>query len=169
MNPSIDIHCLNLGRLLANFQTLELYIRAVLSECPGAAYHGLKPNENIYDCVVGCELNESPMTNFDSLSDLIKGFNKAADAAGWEKIDPTLVSIRDALAHGRIAYSDPQDPHPRLMKFSRPQAGKVQVTFNEKMSHAWFEKHIARVYKAISLMEKYSYELREQKKGGNAQ
>ena len=50
-----------------------------------------------------------------------------------------LVELRDALAHGRIAATSPSGP-PRLIKFDRPQNGRVRVTYNDELNEAWFKR-----------------------------
>ena len=159
MKRSIQTHMTNLGGVIANLQTLEFYIRAVLSELPESESCGLKPNENIYDLEVGHELLECPMTNFDALGDLIRKFNKVAAQRGWGQVDGGLVEIRDALAHGRVAYPSDDHQYPHLMKFSKPANGKVRITFNEAMTPTWFETLIKRSVAAHKILEAASLEL----------
>ena len=160
MKRSVDTHIRNLGALVANLQTLEFYLRAVLSELPGSAPCGLAPGQNIYDLTVGDELACCPMTDFDTLRELIKKYNRVAVVRGWHQVDTSLVEIRDALAHGRIAYPTDDHQYAHLMKFSKPdEEGKVYMTFNDEMSTEWFEKHIKRTAAAHQAVSDASHQL----------
>lgn len=162
----IQQYCQNLGGVIANLQGLEFYIRCVLSELPDSPPHGLAEGENIFDCKVGHELLESPMTNFDALGALIAKFNLVAKTYGWDQLDTQLVQIRDALAHGRVAYPNDEGRFPHLMKFSKPRDGKVQVSFNAELSTDWFAQHIRLTQLAQDVVERASHDLEHRIKGG---
>lgn len=163
---NIQQYCQNLGAVIANLQGLEFYIRCVLSELPDSPPHGLAEGENIFDCKVGSELLESPMTNFDTLGTLIAKFNLVAKTYGWDQLDMQLVQIRDALAHGRVAYPDDDEHFPHLMKFSKPRESKVQVSFNAELSTQWFAQHIRLTKLAQEIVERASQDLEHRVKGG---
>ncbi|MVW64227.1 hypothetical protein GPY61_30305 [Massilia sp. NEAU-DD11] len=101
------------------------------------------------------------MTNFDTLTQLISKYNRAAGSFGWGLVDMEIVSLRDALAHGRVAYSGDQERHPRLMKFDKPSDGKVRVCYNEEMSADWFNKHIKATKRALDAVEEASHQLQQ--------
>lgn len=129
---------INLGAVVANMQSLEFYIRCVLSELPGSAPHGLAENQNIYDCQIGYELLDSPMTNFDSLGQLISKYNSAARDFGWHSLDAALVAVRDALAHGRVAYSGDEERYQTRHTFASMMlsAGEHPMWVAQQMGHA---------------------------------
>jgi len=156
MKMTPEIHCNCLGSLVANLQTLEFYIRAILSELPGAKPCGLVAGQNIFEAKVGDELLDCPMTSYASLAKLIEDFNKVAPEYKWKTIDLFWVAIRDALAHGRIAYAFDDKHDAFLMKFSRPVDGKVEVTFNEEMNYAWFQTKITKLAQIHSDLAEYS-------------
>lgn len=161
MNRSVETHLRNLGALVANLQTLEFYLRAVLSELPDSSSCGLAPSGNIYDLKVNDEVLSCPMTDFDTFGELIKKYNRVASTRDWGYVDTTLVDIRDALAHGRVAYPSDEHRYARLMKFSKPcKDGKLRVTFNDEMSPEWFEKHIKRTSGAHRTVSDASLQLR---------
>lgn len=160
---NIEHHCRSLGGVIANLQSLEFYIRCVLSELPGSAPHGLQEDQNLYECKVGHELLESPMTNFDTLTQLISKYNHAAQSFDWEPVDAMLVEIRDALAHGRVAYSGDEEHYARLMKFDKPRNGKVRVCFNVELSPGWFDQQIRATKRALDSVEQASHVLQEHK------
>jgi hypothetical protein len=82
------------------------------------------------------------------LGQLIKKFNSEMKRRGLNEIDEHLIAVRDALAHGRVSAPNPNDEI-RLLKFSKPENGRVRVEFNEVMSAAWFKGQIIRVREAI--------------------
>ena len=92
----------NLGSLLANFQSLELGLRAFLQQLPDARPLGIPYGEDIYSFPAGQAVPESELTSYDSLGRLIDKYNEAARDQGLAEIDHGLVDIRDALAHGRV-------------------------------------------------------------------
>jgi len=59
-------------------------------------------------------------------------------------VDASLVDVRDALAHGRMAASL-LERNFALIKFTRPYAGRVEVGFREEMSKEWMKNQISRV------------------------
>ena len=148
---NIDKHKMQLGALLSNFQSLEFMLRGFLQAQPTARPFDTEYENDIYGFPVGTELQENEFTNYDSLSVLITKFNNEMNKRGLPLIDPDLVEIRDALAHGRVSSATPND-HLRLIKFDRPVNGKVRVVFNEKMTDSWFSLQIKRVFEAIKFV-----------------
>ena len=136
-----------------NFQSLEFALRAFLQTLPSARPLGIPHGIDIYTYPVGTELPESELTSYDSLGKLIDKFNAEMNARGLSGIDPRLVEIRDALAHGRVSSASIDD-NLRLLKFDKPLNGKVRITFNEKMTEAWFAAQTKYVYEAILLVAK---------------
>ena len=145
---TLDEHAYSLGKLLANFQSLEFILRAFLWNLPLAPSCGVPCGTDIYSLPVGTELDECAFTNYDSLGKLIEKYNLGAGDRRLPQIDPTLVDIRDALAHGRVS-TDSLDQPPRLLKFSCPRNGRVRITFNEQLTQSWFKHQIHRVCEAI--------------------
>lgn len=144
-----DEHCKLLGKLIGNFQSLEFILRAYLQALPSARPLGIPYGNDIYSYSVGSELDESEITSYDTLGDLIKKFNTEMKKQEHPTIDVTLVEVRDALAHGRVSSNNPDDTM-RLLKFDRPdKKGHIRVVFNEQMDEAWFEFQIKRVLQAI--------------------
>lgn len=143
-----DEHAFYLGKLLVNFQSLEFALRAYLQDQPDARPFELPDGTDIYLCPVGAELPENEFTSYDTLGQLIKKYNDKIRARGGAPIDDTLVELRDALAHGRVAAKGDID-NDHLLKFSKPREGKVQVTFNQEMSVEWFKEQYKRVNGAL--------------------
>jgi len=149
-----DEHARYLGKLVANFQSLEFILRAFLQQLPTAPPVGLAHGTDIYSFPVGREVPENELTNFDSLGQLVKKFNSEMKRRGLNEIDEHLIAVRDALAHGRVSAANPNDEM-RLLKFSKPKNGRVRVEFNEVMSAAWFKGQLIRVHEAILAVQRH--------------
>lgn len=150
---TFDEHVNFLGKLIANLNSLEFRLRAFLQELHTARPLGLPNGTDIYTLPLGTELPESEITSYDSLGELIEKFNGIARQKGFLEIDKRIVEIRDAFAHGRVSSPTISD-HLRLIKFSKPQNGKIKITFNEELNEKWFKKNIKLVYDAIILVDK---------------
>lgn len=140
-----------LGKLVSNLQSLEFILRAYLQQLPNSRPFGIPEGEDIYQYPVGSELPLNEITNWDTLGQLIDKHNQWAVNQGEEKIDKSIVVIRDALAHGRVSASSPDDSL-RLLKFSRKFNSKVRVEFNEVLSLEYFNQQINCVSKAIMMV-----------------
>jgi hypothetical protein len=91
----------------------------------------------------------SKITGYDTLRELIIDFNNEMKNRRLSTIDVTLVDLRDAIAHGRVSSSSPDDTM-RLLKFDKPdKEHRVRVAFNQQMDEAWFESQIQRVHQAV--------------------
>jgi hypothetical protein len=149
-----DEHYKLLGGLVGSFQSLEFILRGFLQELPSARPIGIPYGTSIYSFPVGTELLESELTSYATLGALIKKFNTEMDARGLPTIDVALVNVRDALAHGRVSSSSPNNTM-RLIKSDKPDnKRRVRVAFNERMTKAWFKVQIARVGQAIRAVHK---------------
>ena len=144
-------YSVRLGKLVSNLQSLEFILRAYLQQLPNSRPFGIHEGEDIYQYSVGSELPVNEITSWDSLGQLIDKHNQWAVTQGEEEIDESIVELRDALAHGRVSASSPNDSL-RLLKFSRPVNGKVRVVFNEMLSLEYLDRHIKRVHKAIMIV-----------------
>jgi len=142
-----------LGGVVGNLHSLEFVLRAFLQQLPSARPFGLPHGTDIYNSPVGTELPENELTNYDSLNVLIERFNKEMALRGLQGVDPSIVDLRDALAHGRVSAASPES-HLRLLKFDRPINGRVRVTFNAELDEAWFKDQTKRTYQAIELVAK---------------
>ncbi len=64
-------------------------------------------------------------------------------------IDTSVVVIRDALAHGRIAGQAPSFPL-SLLKFGKPNKKMVQILTKAVMDLAWFKDNLTLVHEQIN-------------------
>lgn len=146
-------HIDGLGRLVANLQSIEFMVRIVLSRLPGAVAYGIPKGTNTYSYAVGSDLPENDVTNYDSLGQLIDRYNAHNDVKKEGAIiSRDLVELRDILAHGRVStvFRVPMD----LIKFSRPNGGRVTVVCNVTMDEPWFEKNLALTRNSIAILKR---------------
>jgi hypothetical protein len=136
-------HAMLMGKLLLSFQCLEYGLRAFLYERHDPPHEPLAPGTNLDTMTFGDVVPENAITRWDSLTHLIKRYNRTI-SDGRLAVDPSLVDVRDALAHGRMAASS-LERNFALIKFTRPYAGRVEVGFREEMSNEWMKNQINRV------------------------
>lgn len=134
----LDKHALNLGKLVGSYHSLEFVLRAFLSQEENSGGKGPNHGTDPYQLPVGSEMAEDPLTNYDSLTQLMTKANKHLAVGGQPALPDRLIEVRDAIAHGRVStYS--KDGVLRLLKFDRPRDGKVRIAFNETMDEQWFD------------------------------
>ena len=149
-------HPINLGKLLVNFQSLEFVLRAFLWESEkdvernSSTYQELKLNK----LKEGDMVAEDAFTNYDSLNVLIDKYNQTPKilSAGLT-IDKSVVSIRDAIAHGRVSGDIPQPPM-ILLKFSKPSNKRVKVIFSVQLTPEWFREQLSKTQQATLVVVK---------------
>jgi hypothetical protein len=149
-------HPVNLGKLLVNFQSLEFALRAFLWENErdieqnSSTYQELKLNK----LKEGDMVAEDAFTNYDSLNVLIDKYNQnpKISSAGLT-IDKSVVSIRDAIAHGRVFGDIPQPPM-TLLKFSKPSNKLVKVKFSVQLTPEWFLEQLSKTQQATLVVAK---------------
>ena len=121
------------GNIVTNLQALETVLRGFLVERFGQCAAFPKMGEK-----TACR---NYLTAYVSLGGLIDDYH--GDLSEHEKkfsVDPTVVLVRDALAHGRL-ISRGRDPAPpfELWKFGKVRDGKVQVEFSETLTEDWLK------------------------------
>jgi hypothetical protein len=136
-------HATLMGKLLLSFHFLEYALRAFLYERSDPPHEPLAPGIDLETMAFGDVVPENAVTRWDSLTHLIKRYNRAIND-GQLAVDPSLVDLREALAHGRIAASL-SELNFALIKFTRPYAGRVEVGFREELSKEWLKNQINRV------------------------
>jgi hypothetical protein len=134
------------GRLLVSFQCLEFALRAFLYGRGDPPHEPLPPGIDLNTVNFGDIVPENAMTRWDSLTHLIKRYNRSINDPQFA-VDLSLVELRDALAHGRIAASF-SGPNLTLIKFTRPYAGRVEVGYREELTQEWLASQIQRVLAA---------------------
>jgi hypothetical protein len=59
-------------------------------------------------------------------------------------VDPGVVELRDAIAHGRVSAAI-EDDDLLLLKFAKPSENRTTVTFAQRLTSAWLREQIGRV------------------------
>jgi hypothetical protein len=154
-----ESHALKLGKLTGNLQSVEMGARMVIVKLDQWAANQVQtqlPQVRTGDLV---ELNA--FTNEDDLTQTLEKYNKRAPLDCRIDID-SIVSLRDALAHGRT-FGFGSVKHLRLLKFSRKtKDGKVLVELAEDMTDEWFREKIRILDQALEKVRKaLDYEKRE--------
>ena len=140
-----------MGKLLVNFQSLEIALRLFLYNDEIASRVSSPQAVNLNAMNAGDIVAENAFTNYDSLSQLIDKYNNHPNIISTGlTIDKTLVDIRDAIAHGRVAGVTPLLVPPlKLMKFDKPKNKSVKVTFSVLLTREWFILEMAKVQDAV--------------------
>lgn len=149
-SDALESHARGLGAVFANLQSLEFVLRLFLYRRRSRPHAFFRRGQNLTGLSVGAVLPENAVTDYDSLSDLITRYNTIArrSFAGFE-IDHTLVTLRDALAHGRV-FLPKTGLELRLLKFTRPRHRKVRVNFAAALTVEWLAAQNARVVREIT-------------------
>ena len=135
-------HGVKLGRLVSNLHSLESLLRMYLLNV--AHKSGLRTTRTEYwNLNVGDSVDVDEFTNYDALGALVSKFN--TDVATRDKsltLDTAIVTIRDLIAHGRVASTSDSLADMRIVKFGQPRGGKVEVGTCALMDDAWFDAGI---------------------------
>lgn len=137
-----------LGKIVSNLQALEFGLRAHFygDDSPAAR---LPEGTMLPDLKAGDIVAENALTNYETLGQLIKRYNtRIANSDPDLKVDPNIVDLRDAIAHGRV-LSLQEDSDLMLVKFSRPENGQVTVTFSECLTRKWLSTRVQYVHAEV--------------------
>ena len=128
-----ETHAGLVGKLLSNLQTLEFLMRLYL----------VGPDElgfEMFSLKTGDRVPSGPMTNYDSLDQVRRRYNE--HVAPEERVSDWNVTLRDALAHGRLVSNQPAGPM-RLFKFDRPATdGSVLVLQSWTLDEDWLGEQV---------------------------
>lgn len=159
---NLEEYTLAIGKIVVNLHSLEFALRTFLwnHESPQNP-----PNWNtqIPQLQVGQTVPVNAFTNYDTLGKLVDKFNSVVlpvDASLC--VDPEVVGLRDALAHGRVWA---QAPHPpmQLVKFNKPSNGLVTVTHAERVDDQWLQSQASRVSGEIEKVAKAGLKMQPSK------
>lgn len=134
-------HSAYLGKLAHNFQALETWLRFVLLKLEPSQHAAAQLD--FEGMALGTELSSNEVTDYADLKTLCKRFNRHMSMKKAPELNVAIVSIRDAIAHGRIIGTANGFPL-RLIKFSKPASGRVKLVVNEVMDHNWFSLQLLR-------------------------
>lgn len=146
-------HAIRLGKLVGNLQSLEFGLRGVLAQGESSKASDAGSGLDALNFAVGSDVPETNITSYASLPRLVKLFNARANINGWDEVNVAVVELRDALAHGRTSSASPEFPL-KLVKFDKPQNGRVRVTYSEIMDEAWFDRQMQMLRQAMNAIER---------------
>jgi len=153
-----------LGKLLMNLHALEFAIRAFLVKIN----ENTEPRVDINSVKEGDWIEINSFTNYDSLKRLVTKYNNLLGSTSAEAIDPSVITIRDALAHGRIASRTPGLSTLELYKFGQPNEDKVQVEIKLELDDELLSKYInladAQIRKIIRASNQRSLDIMDEPK-----
>jgi len=143
-------HAEYLGRLTTNLHALEITIRDFLFTASEGLKSSTKHAQSLRNLRTDQSVPLNPFTSYDDLRTLIVKYNKRVQAtANRLVIDEDIVTLRDAIAHGRMFSFEPSCPL-LLLKFSKPKGSLVKVEFSATMTPDWFGSQIKRVNGELS-------------------
>lgn len=152
-------HPKQLGKLIGNLLTIEGLARLLLAINKAGSLKATRPA--LPNVTKGDLVDITPISDPESLTSVLKKYNAhIAKNRPDLKVDvPTIVNLRDALAHGRVfGFGNPQNASStplRLLKFAKnPQNKKVKVELCEDMTEQWFNEN-------IQILEKASENIRQ--------
>jgi hypothetical protein len=112
-----------------NLQALETVLRYFLLRVSRQDPHFPKVDD--------ADAAETALTNYTSLDFLIDQYNKELTEPEKKfNVDKTVVTIRDAIAHGRLLATLQQPPY-RLWKFGKAKDKRVPIEFCEELTVEW--------------------------------
>lgn len=145
MSDPVHQYFWSVGRVIAHLHSLEFALRAYLYGKKDAPHADLAAGQTLDSLRVGDTLPENAMTDYSSLDKLIKRYNRLVEKGHPElELDPSLVELRDAFAHGRSSTVDFTKPN-FLLKFDPPAGGKIKVCFAESLTFDWLNTQAERV------------------------
>lgn len=146
----------NLGRLEVNLRSLEINIRIFLLINERNLTEAGKFLISTRKLKVNKEVEENWFTKYSHFSDLVKEYNRVLSLSHNYcgcKINDKLISLRNALAHGRAFYSEISPPFKtmRLLQFvysgKNIKPRKIVVEYQNKMTYYWLDQKIRWVKK----------------------
>jgi hypothetical protein len=149
---TLSDHTLALGKLATNLLSLEAMLRFFLSDTDAASGLPQASLSKLLQASVGQTFEACALTDYDSLGALVERYNERVlpKGANLEINGTEVVTLRDALAHGRVVASEPKPPL-MLVKFAKParDASMVTVRLAEELTRDWFSHHTSCIHEEI--------------------
>lgn len=125
-------HLNGVGAIVTNLQAVETVLRRFLvsrfGQCPKFPEPGAQ---------TACR---SYLTAYVSLGGLIADYhNVLTEQEQNFRIDESIVSLRDALAHGRLVVRGKEPPY-ELWKFGKSSGSKTDVDFFAVLTEEWLKE-----------------------------
>ena len=156
MGNTDPIYC-SVGKIIINLQSFELMLRIFLYETIGPK----DPVSQLDKLSIGDMVTETPITNYDTMGTIIKKVNEQLVILGrGEKIDETLVHLRDSIVHGRAISKTPGGIS-RLFKFKGRKKNEklVEVDTSVDLTPQWLSSQVTRVHEEMMELVRISKEL----------
>jgi hypothetical protein len=147
---NLDDIKIGIGSVIMNLLALEFAMRAVLHEIESSEHD--QDLSNLGSLRKGSVAPLTPLTDYASLGEIIKRFNKLVKGKlPNSTIDSSVIELRDTLAHGRTFMLNPEGPF-RILKFDRPvfESSKVPVASSDEISREWLKAQCNRVLGEIA-------------------
>jgi hypothetical protein len=140
---TMDDHCIGVGKIVTNLQSLEFVMRIFLADAHEQAFT-IPKNGDV-------SVPETFATNFLPLGDIITAYNASlSEAESAFRIDPKFIALRDSIAHGRLLTQI--DAPLTLYKFGRPKSGSVPIESLEVLTEDWMKTNRRDLYDSIQLV-----------------
>jgi hypothetical protein len=149
----------SIGKIELNLRSLEFALRLLLHDI-----HDIKEgkNETVFNLMkvsINEHVPENYLSNYDTLAQLIKKVNfSLKDRNLPERIDYSIVILRDTLAHGRILANHPEGPY-RIIKFSKAKDAMVQVESVFDITPEWLASQVKKTENEMQKMIIISHQL----------
>jgi hypothetical protein len=150
-------HVLGVGQIVTNLQALEFLLRLFLSKLESGGDRS-KEGPNPLGFKVGDRVPVNALTNYDSLAEVVRKYNDRVGDSAF-RVDPSVVDLRDAFAHGRVLARQPRRPL-HLIKLARPEGDAVTVTTHLVLTDDWIAStrarlagEIAKAHAAVTMLE----------------
>lgn len=141
----LDTNALHLGRLLGQLQSLDMQLRSFLYQSADPPHDPAPPGVSLLSVNVGDVLPENAFTDYSTLGQLIKRYNRIVGPVDPQLIlDQSVVELRDALVHGRVSGASPE-PSVALLKFDKPRNAQARVTYWVLLTETWLAAEVTRV------------------------
>ena len=147
MSNDIQLYS-SIGKIVVNLQSLEFLLRLFLQNVQNPKAASRYAPYDFTNLTVGAWVPLDFLTSYDGLKELIQKVNSTLEARGLsERIDESIVQLRDAIAHGRVLGNEAEGPF-HIFKFSKPNKSKTQVKvgLSVEMTPEWLAAQVRRTY-----------------------
>ena len=147
MSNDIQLYS-SIGKIVVNLQSLEFLLRLFLQNVQNPKAASRYAPYDFTNLTVGAWVPLDFLTSYDGLKELIQKVNSTLEARGLsERIDESIVQLRDAIAHGRVLGNEAEGPF-HIFKFSKPNKSKTQVRveLSVEMTPEWLAAQVRHTY-----------------------
>lgn len=135
-----DSYAKALGKLIANLQGLEYMLRCYLYMASDGKHDPFPYGKALDAYEIGDIVPENAFSCYDSLKELVVRYNNRLANSPQFQIDPGVVELRDALAHGRIASDTLEGDYVLVKTGKGSKKGSLLVTHRQTLTAKWLEE-----------------------------